>query len=89
MTDIEFNRGPTNGAKRERPETRREVSPSVEAPPPPIVVEPDPELTPEEKKRARKKYLLRRFWIRFLAKHNASIVNFLYILRAVIRFLFS
>ncbi|EPE95087.1 ABC transporter ATP-binding protein/permease [Rhizobium grahamii] len=63
MTDIEFNRGPAKSAKRDRPETSREVSPSVEAPPPPIVVEPDPELTPEEKEQARKKYLLRRFWI--------------------------
>ncbi|RDJ07925.1 ABC transporter ATP-binding protein/permease [Rhizobium grahamii] len=63
MTDIEFNRGPAKSPKRDRPETSREVSPSVEAPPPPIVVEPDPELMPEEKEQARKKYLLRRFWI--------------------------
>ena len=32
-------------------------------PPPPQVVEPDPELTPEEAERARKQYLLTRFWI--------------------------
>ena len=32
-------------------------------PPPPEVVEPDPELTPEEAEEARKKYLLTRFWI--------------------------
>ncbi|CDX27334.1 ABC transporter related protein [Mesorhizobium sp. ORS 3324] len=31
--------------------------------PPPEAVKPDPELTPEEAERARKKYLLRRFWI--------------------------
>jgi len=31
--------------------------------PPPEAVEPDPELTPEEAEQARKKYLLRRFWI--------------------------
>lgn len=34
-----------------------------EAAPPPEAVEPDPQLTPEEAERARKKYLLRRFWI--------------------------
>src|SRR6267154_3146899 len=32
-------------------------------PPPPEVVEPDPELTPEEAEEARKDYLLTRFWI--------------------------
>src|SRR5262249_31067529 len=30
---------------------------------PPDIVEPDPELTPEESERARKEYLLTRFWI--------------------------
>jgi putative ATP-binding cassette transporter len=32
-------------------------------PPPPEVVEPDPEMTPEEVEEARKSYLLTRFWI--------------------------
>lgn len=32
-------------------------------PPPPDLVESDPAMTPEELERARKKYLLRRFWI--------------------------
>jgi vitamin B12/bleomycin/antimicrobial peptide transport system ATP-binding/permease protein len=32
-------------------------------PPPPEVVEPDPELSPEEAEAARKSYLLKRFWI--------------------------
>jgi putative ATP-binding cassette transporter len=32
-------------------------------PPPPAVVEPDPELSPEEAEAARKSYLLKRFWI--------------------------
>src|SRR5256884_3985053 len=31
--------------------------------PPPEVVEPDPELSPEEAEQARKDYLLTRFWI--------------------------
>ena len=32
-------------------------------PPPPEVVEPDPELSPEEAEQVRKEYLLTRFWI--------------------------
>jgi putative ATP-binding cassette transporter len=32
-------------------------------PPPPEVIEPDPEMTPEEAEEARKDYLLTRFWI--------------------------
>src|ERR1700751_104910 len=32
-------------------------------PPPPEVVEPDPELSPEEAEQVRKSYLLTRFWI--------------------------
>ncbi|MFL6838286.1 MAG: ABC transporter ATP-binding protein/permease [Bradyrhizobium sp.] len=32
-------------------------------PPPPEIVEPDPELSPEETEQARKEYLLTRFWI--------------------------
>ncbi len=32
-------------------------------PPPPEVIEPDPDLTPEEREQARKSYLLTRFWI--------------------------
>ncbi|EIG60369.1 MULTISPECIES: ABC transporter ATP-binding protein/permease [unclassified Bradyrhizobium] len=34
-----------------------------EAPPPPELVEPDPEQSPEEAEQARKDYLLTRFWI--------------------------
>ena len=33
------------------------------APPPPELVEPDPELSPEEAEQVRKDYLLTRFWI--------------------------
>lgn len=33
------------------------------APPPPELLEPDPELSPEEAEQARKDYLLTRFWI--------------------------
>src|SRR5882757_3557485 len=35
----------------------------VSGAPPPEAAEPDPELTPEEAEQARRKYLLRRFWI--------------------------
>jgi vitamin B12/bleomycin/antimicrobial peptide transport system ATP-binding/permease protein len=35
----------------------------VVEPPPPELVEPDPEMTPEEAEQARKDYLLTRFWI--------------------------
>ncbi|RWG76767.1 MAG: ABC transporter ATP-binding protein/permease [Mesorhizobium sp.] len=48
-----------------RDETAAEPTPEVngQAAPPPAAVEPDPELTPEQAEQARKKYLLRRFWI--------------------------
>ena len=39
-----------------------EAGDSIE-PPPPEVLEPDPELTPEQAEQARKSYLLTRFWI--------------------------
>jgi putative ATP-binding cassette transporter len=32
-------------------------------PPPPEVLEPDPDMSPEEAEQARKDYLLTRFWI--------------------------
>src|SRR5215218_6626363 len=43
------------------------------APPPPELVEPDPQLSPEEAEEARKDYLLTRFWISargFWGKHG-------------------
>ncbi|MBX5167746.1 MULTISPECIES: ABC transporter ATP-binding protein/permease [unclassified Rhizobium] len=40
-----------------------EKASTVEVVPPPDVIEPSPELTPEEAEQARKKYLLKRFWI--------------------------
>ncbi len=42
---------------------RQEGTSTAEVLPPPDVLEPDPELTPEEAEHARKKYLLTRFWI--------------------------
>lgn len=43
--------------------TRQERASTVEVGPPPNIIEPDPELTPEEAEEARKRYLLKRFWI--------------------------
>lgn len=42
------------------------------APPPPEVLEPDRELSPEEAEQARKDYLLTRFWISARASGAAT-----------------
>ncbi|MBZ9871801.1 ABC transporter ATP-binding protein/permease [Mesorhizobium sp. BR1-1-9] len=62
-----------DGAKRRKAEkSRRQEKASTveaasevvgEAAPPPGAIEPGPELTPEAAEQARKRYLLRRFWI--------------------------
>ncbi|MGO8501756.1 ABC transporter ATP-binding protein/permease [Rhizobium leguminosarum] len=41
----------------------QETASTVEVMPPPDAIERDPELTPEEAEQARKRYLLKRFWI--------------------------
>ena len=56
---------------RDAEKSRQEKQSTVEvaseivgaAPSPQDFIEPDPELTPEEAEQARKRYLLRRFWI--------------------------
>ncbi|AMY03248.1 ABC transporter ATP-binding protein/permease [Mesorhizobium ciceri] len=50
---------------REKKPPTAEAAPEVDGQPgpPPQPVEPDPQLTPEEAEQARRKYLLRRFWI--------------------------
>ncbi|ANM02691.1 ABC transporter ATP-binding protein [Rhizobium phaseoli] len=48
-----------HGAEKSRPEKAS----TVEAAAPPDAIEPNPDLTPEEAEQARKRYLLRRFWI--------------------------
>lgn len=50
---------------REKKLSSAEATPEVDGQPgpPPEAVEPDPQLTPEEAEQARRKYLLRRFWI--------------------------
>jgi vitamin B12/bleomycin/antimicrobial peptide transport system ATP-binding/permease protein len=69
MTDAKFHSTSVDDAKPRgavvegAEETRREQEPPVEAQPLPDAIEPDPGLTPEEAEQARKKYLLKRFWI--------------------------
>lgn len=56
----------SEAAAKEKPSTAEAVPPpDVPLPevPPPDPIEPGPELTPEEAEQARKKYLLKRFWI--------------------------
>ncbi|WP_040594348.1 ABC transporter ATP-binding protein/permease, partial [Mesorhizobium metallidurans] len=76
MSEAEFKAKPPGDAKsseeKPRPEkSSEEKASTVEAAPevdgqpapPPEAVEPDPQLTPEQAEQARKKYLLKRFWI--------------------------
>ncbi|MGO4568339.1 ABC transporter ATP-binding protein/permease [Rhizobium sp. 2YAF20] len=64
MADPKFNPKSVDGTNPQAPETsRQEKASTVEAAPPPDVIEPDRELTPEEAEQARKRYLLTRFWI--------------------------
>ncbi|TIM29913.1 MAG: ABC transporter ATP-binding protein/permease, partial [Mesorhizobium sp.] len=50
-------------SRQEKQSTVEVASEVAGAAPPPDFIEPDPELTPEEAEQARKRYLLRRFWI--------------------------
>jgi vitamin B12/bleomycin/antimicrobial peptide transport system ATP-binding/permease protein len=59
-----------SGSPAKKPSANRPAIVEVDAesgeavePPPPELVEPDPEMTPEEAEQARKDYLLTRFWI--------------------------
>ena len=53
---------PTDASETPIVEVVAETGRQVE-PPPPELLEPDPEMTPEEAEQARKDYLLTRFWI--------------------------
>src|SRR3978361_362682 len=55
-------KSPAKGKKQMIVEVVSEQGDHVD-PPPPQVVETDPELSPEEAEEARKDYLLTRFWI--------------------------
>ncbi|MBW9055518.1 ABC transporter ATP-binding protein/permease [Rhizobium mesosinicum] len=64
MTDAKLKPTSVDGAKPDgAEETPKGKASTVEVAPPPDVIESDPDLTPEEAERARKKYLLKRFWI--------------------------
>ncbi|PDT35469.1 ABC transporter ATP-binding protein [Rhizobium sp. M10] len=64
MTDAKLNPKSVDGTEEHGAEkSRPEEASTVEAAPPPDPIEPSPELTPEEAEQARKRYLLRRFWI--------------------------
>jgi vitamin B12/bleomycin/antimicrobial peptide transport system ATP-binding/permease protein len=62
MSKAFTNTGERGGGKPSIVEVLGEAGDSVQ-PPPPEVLETDPELSPEEAEQARKNYLLRRFWI--------------------------
>lgn len=51
------------GKKSPTVDIKGENGDEIAPPPPPEVLEPDPELSPEEAEQARKDYLLTRFWI--------------------------
>ncbi|MCC2690270.1 MAG: transporter ATP-binding protein, partial [Rhizobiaceae bacterium] len=53
---------PGSEARSEFVDVTAESGDHVE-PPPPEVVEPDPQMSPEEAEQVRKDYLLTRFWI--------------------------
>jgi vitamin B12/bleomycin/antimicrobial peptide transport system ATP-binding/permease protein len=72
MTDADTKSRDREGAPPQDGDKSDEKAPIVEVvaengdqvePPPPEILEPDPELTPEEAEEARKGYLLTRFWI--------------------------
>ncbi|UVK49403.1 ABC transporter ATP-binding protein/permease (plasmid) [Mesorhizobium sp. AR07] len=72
MSEAKSKPKPANSAKpRGNKKPRLQAEPLVEiasdvlgeAMPPPDAIEPDPKMTPEQVEQARKKYLLKRFWI--------------------------
>ncbi|MBB3137760.1 putative ATP-binding cassette transporter [Rhizobium pisi] len=64
MADVTSKLESVDGADAQGAEKSRQAKAStVEAGPPPDAIEPDKDLTPEEAEQARRKYLLKRFWI--------------------------
>ncbi|WFU12730.1 ABC transporter ATP-binding protein/permease (plasmid) [Rhizobium sp. CB3090] len=64
MIDAKSNPKSVDGTERDGAgKSRQEKASTVEVASPPNVIEPDPKLTPEEAELARRRYLLRRFWI--------------------------
>ncbi|WP_027681899.1 ABC transporter ATP-binding protein/permease [Rhizobium leguminosarum] len=64
MTAAKLNPKSVDGTEPHGVEqSRQEKASTAEVALPPDAIEPDPELTPEEAEQARKRYLLKRFWI--------------------------
>ena len=64
MTDAKLKPKSVDGTEPDGAEkSRQEKASAVEVALPPDAIQPDPELTPEETEQARKRYLLKRFWI--------------------------
>ena len=63
MIAAEEKQKPRGAKSASAAKPERVAEAKTEADPPPEATETDPSLTPEEAERARKKYLLRRFWI--------------------------
>ncbi|MBX4862638.1 ATP-binding cassette domain-containing protein [Rhizobium leguminosarum bv. viciae] len=64
MTAAKLNPKSVDGTEPHGAEkSRQEKASTAEVVLPPDAIPPDPELTPEEAEQARKRYLLRRFWI--------------------------
>ncbi|KZS53038.1 MULTISPECIES: ABC transporter ATP-binding protein/permease [Rhizobium] len=64
MTDAKLKPKSVDGTEPDGAEkSRQEKASTVEVALPPDAIQPDPELTPEETEQARKRYLLKRFWI--------------------------
>lgn len=63
MADANSNSKSVDGTDPLGTENLHNKTSNEEAVPPPDMPEPDPALTPEEVEEARKKYLLKRFWI--------------------------
>ena len=64
MTDAKLKPKSVDGTEPDGAEkSGQEKASTVEVALPPDAIQPDPELTPEETEQARKRYLLKRFWI--------------------------
>lgn len=77
MRDVETRAKSPDGKQAEGvDEAPEDKAPPAEPVPPPEAVEPQPDMTPEEFERARKAYLLKRFWISargYWARHGDTL----------------
>ncbi len=77
MRDVDTRAKSPDGKQAEGvDEATEDKAPPAEPVPPPEAVEPQPDMTPEEFERARKAYLLKRFWISargYWARHGDTL----------------